>query len=255
MKQEYSAGAGRTAEVGIQRARERDLDAIDSLYRELKGDEYEQYARGARKMRARFRRIASTNASDTGTNSAATRCRSSKSSDSRPASAAAMAGGLACAHRLRRRHDEPWFLAGALLFFGDHGAELHANEGEEKGDARGVGAVADSRGCRRGPSRRSALSVLQHVVGGAFEAAADSGAGFAGEQLRGGALNDARDSLLLLQGIEHDFAFAGAVQFLHERRDQVIRELPLGDVGFLEEIDGGFRADFIRQFGIDRMLE
>jgi GNAT superfamily N-acetyltransferase len=58
MKQEYSAGAGRTAEVGIQRARERDLDAIDSLYRELKVDEYEQYARGARKMRARFRRIA-----------------------------------------------------------------------------------------------------------------------------------------------------------------------------------------------------
>ncbi len=58
MKQEYSVGAGRTAEVGIQRARERDLDAIDSLYRELKVDEYEQYARGARKMRARFRRIA-----------------------------------------------------------------------------------------------------------------------------------------------------------------------------------------------------
>jgi|GEM_PF-6960569 len=58
MKQEYSAGDRRTAEVRIRRARQRDLDATDSLYRELKGDEYEQYAPRARKMRAGFRRIA-----------------------------------------------------------------------------------------------------------------------------------------------------------------------------------------------------
>src|SRR5260370_26627933 len=68
-------------------------------------------------------------------------------------------------HRFGRRHDEARLFSRALLLLCEDRPQLRANQRLEEGDATHVGAVAQTRGRRRGPSRGLAPPASRPVAG------------------------------------------------------------------------------------------